>query len=231
MGPEPQTAEPQCPTCGGTAAVTATTTGDTVTYRCAATYAHDDHQPRFWTVAKAQPRAARTPRAPRAPRSTSGAAARTSTRATAVATPAVDLGAPLLAVIESLPAMWIEHGVIEYRLRVDHPDVFGRQVAEAGHVLLRPGATRGTTASGLRFATALMRLEQEAAVTHVNAPSTGAAWEQDKVVGYWARRPKPPRDQVLTWEQYAVETLGRENGDWTDDDRVEVARLAAAYRP
>lgn len=223
--------DPECPTCGGTAAVTSTTTADAITYRCAATYAHDDHAPRFWTVPKAAPRAARTPSAPRAPRTpgaprtrTAGAAAKT-----VPATSAAELTAPLLAVVESLPAAWIEHGVIEYRLRVDQPELFGRHVADAGHVLLRPGATNGTTASGLRFATGLLRLERESAVTHFNAPPTGGAWQQDRLVGWWALRPKPPRDQLLSWETYAVETLGRENGDWTDEDRAEVAQLARRH--
>lgn len=225
---------PDCPTCGGNSAVTATRTGDLITYRCAATYAHDDRAPRFWTVPAVTPRAARgagtrtatprttTPRATAAPRAARAAKA-------APATTAAELTEPLLAVLETLPTAWIEHGVIEYRLRMDRPELYGRHVADAGHVLLRPGATNGTTASGLRFATALLRLEREGAVTHYNAAPTGAAWAQDKLVGYWARRPKPPREEVVTWEAYAVDTLGRADGDWTDQDRAEVAELAARF--
>lgn len=224
---------PDCPTCGGNSAVTATRTGDQITYRCAATYAHDDRAPRFWTVPAVKPRATRTPgtrtATPRtaSPRSTSTRPA--AAVKTAPVTTAAELTAPLLAVLETLPTAWIEHGVIEYRLRMDRPDLFGRHIADAGHVLLRAGATNGTTASGLRFATALLRLEREGAVTHYNAAPTGAAWAQDKLVGYWARRPKPPRDEVVTWEGYAVETLGRTDGDWTDQDRTEVAELAARF--
>ena len=223
---------PDCPTCGGNSAVTATTTGDTVTYRCAATYAHDDHQPRFWTVARDQPRAPRaastrttTPRSttPRTPRATTPRAARA---AAAPTTTAAELTEPLLGVLQTLPHVWIEHGVVEYALRTLRPELFGRHVADAGHVLLRDGAGSGTTASGLRFATALFKLEREGAVTHFNAPPTGGAWTQDRLVGWWAIRPKPPRTDLLSWETFAVDTLGREDGDWTDEDRAEVARLA-----
>ena len=66
-------------------------------------------------------------------------------------------------------------------------------------------------------------------MTHYNAEPTGEAWQQDKLVGYWAVRPKPPKDQVVTWEEYATTTLGRPDGAWTDEDRAEVARLAAKY--
>jgi hypothetical protein len=227
---------PDCPACGGNSAVTAITHGDTVTYRCAATYAHDDRAPRFWTVTKAPPRAASAPRTPRAPRAAGSSASRSSSsRASRPAAKAVppattaELTEPLLGVMESLPTGWIEHGVIEYRFRQDHPELFGRHVADAGHVLLRDGASSGTTASGTRFATALFKLEREGKLTHYNAVPTGAAWQQDRLVGYWAVRPKPPKDQVLTWEDYATGTLERPDGGWTDEDRAEVARLASAY--
>lgn len=229
---------PDCPTCGGNSAVTATETADAISYRCAATYAHDDRAPRFWTVPKRKAPAPRAPRTPRAPGTAAApkaekAARKTGSPSARPTTAAVthELTEPLLAVIQTLPAAWIEHGVIEYRLRQDQPELFGRHVAEAGHVLLGGGGeTSGTTASGVRFATALLRLERAGSVTHYNAPPTGAAWQQDKLVGYWAtRRPKPPQDQVLTWEQYATETLGREDGGWTDEDRTEIARLVAVF--
>ena len=213
--------------------MTATATADTINYRCAATYAHDDRAPRFWSVPKRK-----TP-APRASRAAGGTAAakKTATKVAAGAaarptTPAVtaELTEPLLAVIQTLPAAWIEHGVIEYRLRQDQPELFGKHVADAGHVLLRDGATSGTTASGVRFATALLRLEREGGIAHYNAAPTGEAWQHDKLVGYWAtRRPKPSKDEILTWEEYATTTLGRPDGAWTDEDRTEVARLAAEH--
>lgn len=221
---------PDCPTCGGNSAVTATATADAISYRCAATYAHDDRAPRFWTVPK---RRTPAPRATKTAGTTTPRAPRKSAAKSSAPTPApttAELTEPLQAVIETLPAAWIEHGVIEYRLRQDQPQLFGKHVADAGHVLFREGATSGTTASGTRFATALLRLEREGGVTHYNAAPTGEAWQQDKLVGYWAtRRPKPPRDQVLTWEEYATTTLGRPDGAWTDEDRAEVVRLAAEH--
>lgn len=222
---------PECPTCGGNSAVTATATADAITYRCAATYAHDDREVRFWSVPKRKPRSTAASRAaageaPKATKATK-AAGKTATK-TAPAVSTAELTAPLLAVLSDLPHVWIEHGVVEYRLRQAEPELFGRHVAEKGHATMN-GGTSGTTASGTRFATALLRLERDGSVTHYNAAPTGEAWEQDKLVGYWAVRPKPSKDEVLTWEQYATETLERTDGAWTDEDRAEVARLAAEH--
>ncbi len=218
---------PECPTCGGSSAVTATATADATTYRCAATYAHDDRAPRFWTVPRRKPRAAPAPKDPNAPPKPRKAAGKTAAKSAPAPTTA-ELTAPLLAVLESLPKAWIEHGVIEYRLRVDQPELFGKHVADKGHAALN-GATKGATASGTRFATALLRLEREGSVTHYDAAPTGEAWQQDNVVGYWAVRPKPAKEDVLTWEDYATQTLERPDGGWTDEDRAEVARLAASH--
>ena len=204
---------PDCPTCGGNSAVTATTTGDTTTYRCAATYAHDDHQPRFWTVARTPARTAaaratgtraparstgppaRRAAPPRGPRSPPPPPPNSPHRCSRCCRPSRTCGSSTACSSSGCGST--------------HPDLFGRHVADAGHVLLRAGAVSGTTASGLRVATALLRLEREAAVTHFNAAPTGVAWAQDRLVGYWAVRPKPPREDVLTWQDFAVTTLGR----------------------
>lgn len=123
-----------------------------------------------------------------------------------------DLLDPLLKVFAN-EDRWLEYGVVEYKLRQLAPFVFARHVAEAGHRMF--GDSR-ETASKNRFSTALSRLEREGRLVHEMRLSTGAAWEHDKVVSYWAKPPAPPASKTLTWTAYCIAN-GRPDG-WTDED-------------
>jgi len=137
-----------------------------------------------------------------------------------------DLREPFTAILAGLPSgVFHEHGILEYELRLQYPDLFGRHVAENGHVLLGPGQY---TASGTRFAMALVRLGWAGAVVHVRRPATGA-WSYDASVSYWATTPAPAEETLHTWVQRCAE-LGRDP-QWTDDDRTQVAALAAQHGP
>ena len=135
-----------------------------------------------------------------------------------------DLMDPLEQIIRALPSMWIEYGVLEYELRVQHPDLFGRHVADRGHGLLAPSRA---TASSVRFATALVRLERAGIVRSRLGPATGA-WNYLSQVSYWALEPVDVGAQSLTWEARCSD-LGR-NPNWTEEDRVSVAALADRHR-
>ena len=137
-----------------------------------------------------------------------------------------DLLEPFTTILAGLPTgVFHEHGIVEYELRRQYPELFGRHVAENGHVLLGPGQY---TASGTRFATALMRLERTGSVTHVRRAATGA-WSYDSGVSYWSLTPAAPAETLHTWAQRCTE-IGR-NPQWTDDDRTQVAALAAEHGP
>jgi hypothetical protein len=99
-----------------------------------------------------------------------------------------DLIEPLTTILAALPTgVFHEHGILEYELRLQYPELFGRHVAENGHVLLEPAQG---TASGTRFAAAMMRLERTGSATHVRRPATGA-WAYNSGVSYWALTPTP----------------------------------------
>jgi len=137
-----------------------------------------------------------------------------------------DLLEPFSTILAGLPGgVFHEHGILEYELRTQFPQLFGRHVAENGHVLLGPGKF---TASGTRFAAALMCLEREGLVVHVRRPATGA-WSYDSGVSFWCLTPAPAEEKLHTWVQRGAE-LGRDP-QWTDDDRTQVAALAAQHGP
>lgn len=133
-----------------------------------------------------------------------------------------DLVAPLENIMRSLPHMWLEHGVIEYELRLQYPAVFGKHVAERGHRLTTAGQV---TASGTRFAAGLLRLERLDIVIHRTGTATGG-WDYNGEVGYWALRPAPAVEDTMTWVQRCAE-LGRDPG-WGSADYAEVQELAAS---
>ncbi len=137
-----------------------------------------------------------------------------------------DLLDPFTTILQNLPhGVFYEHGVLEYELRCQYPDLFGHHVAENGHVLLGPGKF---TASSTRFAAALMRLERAGVVVHMLGTATGA-WSYNSGVSYWALIPAPATTNTLTWVQRCAE-LDRDR-QWTDADQAAVADLAKANSP
>jgi len=124
-----------------------------------------------------------------------------------------DLLEPLMEVFQQ-EDRWLEYGVVEHRLRQIAPEVFARHVAEAGHHMFGAGAT---TASKNRISPALRRLRQDGKLVSAIRPSTGAAWQHDGVISFWAKPPAPPAGGTLTWVDYCA-VLGRPDG-WTDNDR------------
>lgn len=122
---------------------------------------------------------------------------------------------PLLACV--LPdEPFVEFGIVEYRLRLDRPDLFVAHVRERGHVMLAPGIA---TASSVRFATALGRLARSGDLVSRYGPATGA-WRYNSQVTYWARPPAPSTQ--LSWADHCLQ-LGR-SSQWTDEDRAMVSQ-------
>jgi hypothetical protein len=136
---------------------------------------------------------------------------------------------PFEYILRELPSALIEYGVLEYRLRLDYPDIFASHVAAAGHYLtaLGPG---NSSASSVRFSMALQRLERAGVVTVQMRQATGA-WSYNSKVGYYAlTEPPPPLGAIVTWASYCTE-LGR-SPSWDDKlDRAEVAAMAAKATP
>jgi hypothetical protein len=191
-----------CPRCDKDAATTWTRSPDGgYLLTCYAAYAHGGDGLVTWT---AYP--------------TKGTNAPTGAETEGVTTNLVD---PLLTILQSLPDAWIEYGVIEYELRLRHPELFGQHVAERGHYLTGSGQA---TASSVRFSTALVRLFRRDIVDHRRGPATGA-WKYNGEVEYWTLRPVTDGALTLTWADYAENTL-RRTADWTDEDRAAVAALA-----
>ncbi|MFC5138414.1 hypothetical protein ACFPK1_09250 [Actinomycetospora rhizophila] len=112
---------------------------------------------------------------------------------------------------------FVEYGVVEYRLRQEHPDLFLSHVTDRGHAIL---GHRQATASSVRFAAALGRLADRQALLKRPGPATGA-WSRNERVTYWARPPAPDGPPV-TWASFC-ESIGR-SADWTADDVAELGR-------
>jgi hypothetical protein len=139
----------------------------------------------------------------------------------------LELVDPFERILHALLHALIEYGVLEYRLRIDYPELFAAHVAARGHVLT--GMCGGhATASSVRFAVALLRLERAKVVSYHMRPATGA-WRYNEQISFWVLNPAPSGGAVLTWADYC-ERLGR-GADWTDDDRVAVTSMAAAATP
>jgi hypothetical protein len=106
-----------------------------------------------------------------------------------------------------------------------HPDLFASHVAARGHYLTGSGHA---TASSVRFAAALLRLDHAGVVMYPMRPATGA-WSYNDKVSYWALTPAPPTGAVLTWAEYC-DQINRD-ADWTDYDRATVIAMAANAKP
>lgn len=191
-----------CPKCGRDAAVTYLKAPDGGhLYTCH--YTHEGQDRWQWLVNPNKPAAAAAGWAP------NGVTA--------------DLISPFENIMRSLPHRWLEHGVIEYELRLQYPAVFGKHVAERGHHLTTAGQV---TASGTRFAAALLRLERLGILVHRGGPATGG-WDYNGEVGYWALLPAPEVTDTLTWAQRCAD-LGREPG-WVQADVASVEQLVAEH--
>ena len=70
--------------------------------------------------------------------------------------------------------------MLEYELRLQYPELFGRHVAEAGHVILAPARS---TAASVRFTAALGRLERAGVVRKQTGKATGA-WSHNSRVSH-----------------------------------------------
>jgi hypothetical protein len=134
---------------------------------------------------------------------------------------------PFEQILRSLPHALIEYGVLEYRLREEYPDLFAAHVAARGHVLTGVGAGNAT-ASSVRFAVALMRLERAGIVSYQMRLATGA-WSYNDKVSFWALNPPPPVGAIVTWAEFCAD-IGRDP-EWTEKDRTQVAKMAAAATP
>jgi hypothetical protein len=122
---------------------------------------------------------------------------------------------PLLAcVVQGEP--FAEFGVVEFRFRQRHPQLFRAHVREQGHVLT---GTRLYTASAVRFGVALSRLARSGDLVSRYGPATGA-WAYNGQMTYWAV-PPVPNGELLTWVRYCAQ-LDR-SPDWTDEDRAACA--------
>lgn len=108
---------------------------------------------------------------------------------------------------------FVEYGVVEYRFRQSHPELFAHHVRERGHVLL---AESPYTATSVRFGVALSRLARSGELVSRYGAATGA-WSDNGQITYWAAPPAAP-GEPLTWEMFCAEA-GR-SPEWTDEDRV-----------
>ncbi len=122
-----------------------------------------------------------------------------------------DLYDPLLAVLRPGDP-YLEHGIIEERLRATAWDVFARHVDEAGHVAF--GAIRNTASN--RIGMALGVLRSKGLLTDKRLPGTGG-WSFNPDIGFWALAPTGPATPVLTWAEHCA--LAGRSPDFTDDDR------------
>lgn len=108
---------------------------------------------------------------------------------------------------------FVEYGVVEYRFRLEYPDLFAAHVRDRGHVMIAPGQA---TASSVRFAATLGRLARSGELVSVYGPATGA-WSYNSEVTYWARPPATPGAH-LSWVDYCAR-IGR-SAAWTEEDRT-----------
>ena len=123
-----------------------------------------------------------------------------------------DLLDPLRACFRDGDA-WLEHGVVEHRLRQIAPAVFARHVAEVGHSMFGPASNSASK----RIAHALRSLRSRGEVHHFTGASTGRAW-RGSTIGHWGLDPSRPRTDVLSWARLRAQ-LGMSD-DWTGADRV-----------
>lgn len=123
-----------------------------------------------------------------------------------------DLYEPLVAVLQP-GEPFLEHGIIEARLRQTAWDVFARHVEEAGHVAF--GDIRNTASN--RIGMALGQLRGRGIVVDKRLPGTGA-WSYNTDIGFWALAPAEPGRPVRTWVDHAAAT-GR-SPDFTNEDRL-----------
>ena len=112
---------------------------------------------------------------------------------------------------------FVEYGIVEYRLRTNHPALFHAHVEDRGHSML--GDSRAT-ATSVRFATTLGRLARQGVLLQRWGPATGA-WAYNGQVSYWARPPSPSGPS-MTWAGFC-ESIGR-SPDWTVEDVEELKR-------
>jgi hypothetical protein len=181
-----------CPACYSADDVSADRAPDNAgfLYTCVNNRRHDDGRPAVW---QADPEAGE--------------------RSTALGDGVLsDLYEPLLATLRS-GEPYLEHGIVEQRLREIAWDVFARHVDEAGHVAF--GAIRNTASN--RIGMALGQLRARGLVVDRRLPGTGS-WSFNPDIGYWALAPAVPGVGVLTWLEYS-HGLGRDP-EFTDQDRL-----------
>lgn len=131
-----------------------------------------------------------------------------------------DLLNPFESIINGLPEAWYEYGVLDYELRLQYPDLFGRHVHDAGHRAMQSGLR--STASSTHFRPALTQLARRGVLQRRFAAATGA-WAGGQI-SYWARASASAGTSTVTWQVYC-EKLGR-TAEWTQADRDEIANLA-----
>jgi hypothetical protein len=121
-----------------------------------------------------------------------------------------DLYDPLLAVFRPEDP-YLEHGVIEARLRASAPEVFARHVDEAGHVAF--GGIPNTVSNRIGMALGVLRAQGH--LVSKRGSGTGG-WRFNEDIGFWALAPGSAAAD-LTWAEYAA-AEGR-SPEFTDDDR------------
>lgn len=122
-----------------------------------------------------------------------------------------DLYSPLLGCFKP-GEPFIEHGIIEERLRALAPVVFAQHVDEAGHVMF--GKIRNTASNRIGMALGVLRAQGH--LVGRRLPGTGG-WDFNPDIGFWALAPAE-NHAVLAWKDHALAT-GR-NPDFTDQDRL-----------
>jgi hypothetical protein len=94
---------------------------------------------------------------------------------------------------------WVEYGILESRFRERAQDNFESVRAIYGSVLL-DGPRKYSVASYVSRHV-LSKLADWGEIDYSEGPATGI-WKYTGSIGYWAKRPAPPRDQALTFASF-----------------------------
>ena len=95
---------------------------------------------------------------------------------------------------------WVEHGIVEYLYKEDHPETYRHLVDLYGHIAKAP---KRYTASVI-LARTLGQLSREGIVYYQpDLPATGF-WAYNGTVGYWSPIPGPASNDHTTWAAWAA---------------------------
>jgi hypothetical protein len=114
--------------------------------------------------------------------------------------------AKTLGLYDLLPSLlvpgepWVEWGIVEHRMSLAAPKLYGDLYEHYGHVTQHP--RRYSVSSYLAGRLGFLASKGRAAFQYGEA--TGR-WAYNHRVSYWSLNPATPKGQIYTWEQYAAD--------------------------